>query len=265
MKTFLRGTVAAIATLSMAGTAVAATHQTTNQRHYAIDLQVLGGPVLRDTNPDAATAGFYDSLLPLGNTVGFGTRYTASTTASDDTENATPTVSNAFTLTGSVNKDCSFYAGNDASARNIDFGTIGVRTGDAENVNSAFEMAGPLEAQIQTLTAGCNFNNEVTIAKGNQFGDGMNLVGNPGGFDSSQFQTNIPYEVTASWTGVPLNFIGTGSAQNLHVALNQAANTLQQGAWRSSMTIDVNAPAITGRGLVAGTYQDTMTVTLSAL
>ena len=31
------------------------------------------------------------------------------------------------------------------------------------------------------------------------------------------------------------------------------------------MTIDVNAPAITGRGLVAGTYQDTMTVTLSAL
>jgi len=265
MKTLLRGGIAAVAVLSMAGSAVAATHQTTNQRHYAVDLRVLGGPVLTDTNPSAGTAAFYDSLLPIGNALGFGTRYTASTTAPDDTENATPTVSNAFTLTGSVNKDCSFYAGNDASARNIDFGTIGVRTGDAENVNSAFEMAGPLEAQIQTLTAGCNFNNEVTIAKGNQFGDGMNLVGNPGGFDSSQFQTNIPYTVNASWTGVPLNFIGTGSAQSLTVALNQASNTLQQGAWRSQMTIDVNAPAITGRGLVAGTYQDTMTVTLSAL
>ena len=265
MKTMLRGGVAAIAALSMAGSAAAATHQTTNQRHYAVDLRVLGGPVLTDTNPDAATAAFYDSLLPIGNALGFGTRYTASTTAPDDTENATSTVSNAFTLTGSVNKDCSFYPGNDASARNIDFGTIGVRTGDAENVNSAFEMAGPLQAEIETLTAGCNFNNEVTIAKGNQFGDGMNLVGNPGGFDSSQFQTNIPYEVTANWTGVPLNFIGTGSAQNLHVAVNQASNALQQGAWRSAMTINVNAPAITGRGLVAGTYQDTMTVTLSAL
>ena len=265
MKTFLRGTVAAVATLSMAGTAIAATHQTTNQRHYAVDLSYIGGPVLTDTNPDSATASFYDSLLPIGDALGFGTRYTASTTAPDDTENATPTVSNAFTLTGSVNKDCSFYAGNDASARNIDFGTIGVRTGDAENVNSAFEMAGPLNAQIQTLTAGCNFNNEVTIAKGNQYGDGMNLVGNPGGFDSSQFQTNLPYTVNASWTGVPLNFIGTGSAQSLTVGLAQASNNVQQGAWRSQMTIDVSAPAITGRGLVAGTYQDTMTVTLSAL
>ena len=85
--------------------------------------------LLTDTNPSAGTAAFYDSLLPIGNALGFGTRYTASTTAPDDTENATPTVSNAFTLTGSVNKDCSFYAGNDASARNIDFGTIGVRTG----------------------------------------------------------------------------------------------------------------------------------------
>src|SRR4029079_10433311 len=121
MKTLLRGGIAAVAVLSMAGSAVAATHQTTNQRHYAVDLRVLGGPVLTDTNPSAGTAAFYDSLLPIGNALGFGPRYTASTTAPDDTENATPTVSNAFTLTGSVNKDCSFYAGNDASARNIDF------------------------------------------------------------------------------------------------------------------------------------------------
>jgi len=33
----------------------------------------------------------------------------------------------------------------------------------------------------------------------------------------------------------------------------------------STLVAVVNAPAITGRGLVAGTYQDTMTVTLSAL
>src|SRR3546814_6500424 len=35
-----------------------------------------------------------------------------------------------------------------SNARNIDFGVIGVRTGDNENVNSAFEMVGPAEANI---------------------------------------------------------------------------------------------------------------------
>lgn len=261
----LLGGVAAIAMLATAGVASAANHQTTNQRHYALDLGVLGGPVLTDTNPSASTAAYYNSLLPLGNLLGFGTRYTATTSAPDDTETATPTVSAAFTLTGSVNKDCSLYVGNDASARNIDFGTIGVRTGDAENVNSAFEMAGNLHATIETLTAGCNFNNQVSIAKGNQYGDGMNLVGNPGGFDQTQFQTNIPYTVSASWNGVPLDAIVPGSTQTLNVGIAQASNSLSQGAWRSPMTIDIDAPAIVNRGLVAGTYQDTMTVTLQAL
>ncbi len=72
-----------------------------------------------------------------------------------------------FNLSGRVNKDCSFYSGNNAGARNIDFGVIGVRTGDNENVNNAFEMVGPAEADIDTLTAGCNFNNEVEITKSN--------------------------------------------------------------------------------------------------
>lgn len=262
MKTILSGAVAAIALVSMTGVAQAQSHSTTNERHYAL---TFGGVDYTDTNPSSSTAAFYDALLPLGNALGLGTRYTASTTAPDDTETPTPTVSTAFTLTGSVNKDCSFYAGNAASATNIDFGVIGVRTGDNENVNAAFEMAGDLDAEIETLTAGCNFNNEVEIKKGNIYGDGMNLVGNPGGFDSSQFQTNIPYRVDASWTGVALNEIATGYAQDLTVATNQASATKQQGAWRSSMNISINAPAITGRGLVAGTYSDTMTVTLRAL
>lgn len=262
MKTMLRGAVAAIALVSVGGVAQAQTHSTTNERHYAL---TIGGVDYTSTNPDAATAAFYDSLIPLGNSLGLGTRYTAMTTAPDDTETPTPTVSTAFTLSGSVNKDCSFYAGNAASATNIDFGVIGVRTGDNENVNAAFEMAGDLNAEIETLTAGCNFNNEVEIKKGNQWGDGMNLVGNPGGFDQTQFQTNIPYTVTATWTGVPLNAIEVGSMQTLNVGIAQASNVKQQGAWRSSMDIAVNAPAITGRGLVAGNYSDTMTVTLRAL
>jgi hypothetical protein len=264
MKTMFRGTVAAIALLSMAGVAQAQTHSTTNQRHYAANVPVIGNVEL--TNPannflgNAARGAFEAGIAN-----GIGTRYTASTTAADDTETASPTVSNAFTLTGTVNKDCSFYAGNNAAARNIDFGVIGVRTGNNENVGAAFEMAGPLTATIQTLTAGCNFNNEVKIQKTNPSGGGMQLVGNPGGFDVTQFQSNIPYEVTASWQGVALDAVTQGSAQSLVVAANSSLGTKQQGAWRSAMTININAPALTNRGLVAGKYEDTLTVTLSAL
>lgn len=259
MKKFAMTAAALLATVSMNGAALAATHQTTNQLHYA-------GVGYAITNPQNAP--FPLNVLgigagELGVAFGYGTKYTATSSAPDDTEAATPTVSAQFTLTGSVNKDCSLYVGNTSAARNIDFGTIGVRTGNNENVNNAFEMAGDLNANIQTLTAGCNFNNEVSIQKGNSQ-DGLMLVGNPGGFDSSQFQTNIPYVVNASWTGVPLNYIGTGTAQTLTVATNQGSNSLQQGAWRSAMSIGITAPAITNRGLVAGTYSDTMTVTLAA-
>src|SRR3546814_9036915 len=39
----------------------------------------------------------------------------------------------------------------------------------------------------------------------------------PGGYDTDEFQANIPYEVTASWTCVALNAQTTGSAQTLNV------------------------------------------------
>ena len=72
----------------------------------------------------------------------------ATADAPADSVAATPTVNVVFNLSGRVNKDCSFYSGNNAGARNIDFGVIGVRTGDNENVNNAFEMTGPAEADI---------------------------------------------------------------------------------------------------------------------
>ena len=264
MKTLFRGSAAIVALASMGGIAHAQTHQTTNQRHYSGNEfhAPATNPGPADTYAGQPLAEHLDQDITA---LQLGTRYTASTTAPDNTETATPTVSNSFTLTGTVTKDCSFYAGNNAAGRTIDFGVIGVKTGNNENVNAAFEMAGDLNATVNTLTAGCNFNNNVSISKGNEFGDGMNLVGNPGGFDSSQFQTNIPYNVTATWTGVALDYIGTGTPQSLTVANNAASGTKAQGAWRSAMNIAINAPAVTARGLVAGTYQDTLTVKLSAL
>lgn len=249
MKTILYGAAAAIALIATPAAAQ------TNERHYA---GVIAGIGYTDTNP--GLLGTIANEVLIG--AGIGTRYRAQADAPSDSTPATPTVNVEFTLSGSVNKDCSFYAGNNASARDIDFGVIGVRTGNNENVNAAFEMVGPAEANIDTLTAGCNTNNSVEISKD----DIRGLVNaNPGGYDTDEFQANIPYEVTASWTGVALNAQTAGTAQTLNVPTTGNAGQKQQGAWRSRMDIDFVAPAITNKGLVAGDYTGKTTLTLRAL
>lgn len=272
MKKILCGTVAAIALVGIAAPAAAQT----NERHYAGIVPVLnipytatnpsttdlpnplfpfiGGPTIPGTSE---TAG-HEALLTLG----IGTRYTATADAPADSETASPIVDVEFVLSGTVNKDCSFYAGNNTNATNIDFGVIGIKTGDNENVNSAFEMVGPAEAEVETLTAGCNTNNQVEISKD----DIRGLVNSaPGGYDSNEFQAHIPYSVTAAWIGVGPNTIGAGSDQDLTVGVNANAAQKQQGAWRSNLTIDFVAPAVTSHGLVAGNYEGTTTLTLRAL
>lgn len=226
----------------------------TNERHYASP--ILGGTT--STNP-----GFFGTLAgEIAVAAQVGTRYTAQADAPADSQTATPSVNVAFTLTGSVNKDCSFYSGNDAGARNIDFGVIGVRTGNNENVNNAFEMVGAATADIQSLTAGCNFNNEVEIVK-SDVGGMVNAAA--GGYDTDEFQANIPYSVTASWTGVAVNATTSGSSQSLVVDTVELSDLRQQGAWRSAMDINITAPAISSKGLVAGTYSGTTTLTLRAI
>ena len=252
MKKILSGTVAAIALIAAAAPAAAQT----NELHYA------GGIFSPLTNP----ANIVDGAKALTNEgallVGIGTRYTAHVHSDDDSETATPIVNVVFTLKGKVNKDCSFYAGNNASARTIDFGVIGVRTGDNENVNSAFEMVDDASAHIDTLTAGCNFNNEVVITKSNVAG----LINSAaGGYDNTEFQANIPYSVKASWKGVEQNVVTSGTGKSLTVSENLLTATKSQGAWRSAMSIEIVAPAIANKGLVAGSYNGTTTLTLRAL
>ena len=249
MKKLLLG---AVALGAIAATPAAAQ---TSERHYA---ERLGPLNLTSTNPGAVVALLADRAIRNG----FGTRYTAEADAPSNTTSATQTVNVVFTLTGTVNKDCSFYSGNNAGARDIDFGVIGVRTGDNENVNNAFEMVGSATAEIETLTAGCNFNNSVEINKD----DIRGMVNNAGsGYDTDEFQANIPYIVTANWTGVSGSTVAVGSPQELEVGLNQNAATKLQGAWRSAMTIDIVAPPIQDKGLVAGNYTGKTTLTLRAL
>lgn len=263
MKKLLLG-AAAVAVLS----ASPATAQT-NERHYDFGTGAVTFENPSDV-PNTIQFGPFTIVLPSDQAVAdalvtntnLGTRYTAQADAPADSETATPTVDVEFTLTGSVNKDCSFYSGNNAGARNIDFGVIGVRTGNNENVNNAFEMVGAAEAEIETLTAGCNFNNEVEIVK-NDVNGMVNSAA--GGYDTDEFQANIPYSVTANWTGVALNAVTAGSAQSLEVDEGELSDIVQQGAWRSDMSIDIVAPAITAKGLVAGNYSGTTTLTLRAL
>lgn len=263
MKNILCGTAAAIALVAMAAPAAAQT----SERHYAGT--EFGG--FEFENPSTAP-NFIGPFGPFPSNqdiadfgvevLNIGTRYSAVADAPADSETATPVVDVVFSLSGSVNKDCSFYSGNNANARNIDFGVIGVRTGDNENVNNAFEMVGDATAEIETLTAGCNFNNEVEIVKD----DAAGLVNTTAsGYDTDQFQNNIPYSVNAAWTGVAFGAVTPGSAQSLNVSTTDLSGLLQQGAWRSDMQIDIVAPAVTSKGLVAGDYEGTTTLTLRAL
>lgn len=263
MKKILCGTVAAIALVGLAMPAAART----NERHYAgtgtVNVPVIGPVnISGGINNPGPILGFGLDLV-VENSTTIGTRYTAKATAPDDKGTAAQSVSVKFAMTGTVNKDCSFYSGNGYAdnVRNIDLGTIGVKVGDNENVNQAFEMVDDVEVEVESLTAGCNFNNKVEIVKSNVNG----LVNSAaGGYDTTQFQANIPYSVKARWFGVGQGAPTGGSNQSLTVSESQLSNNALQGAWRSKMNIDIVAPAISNKGLVAGTYTGTTTLTLTA-
>lgn len=166
------------------------------------------------------------------------------------------TETNAFQITGTVQRDCSFFTG--TTSKTINIGTIGIIATSDVAVQNAFNMAGPARGQAQTSTAGCNFNNFVSITKANADRGLVNF--NAGGFDSNTFQANIPYTVTARFNASAQTAVGQpGTAQTLVVAQNEATKIGNYGAWRSQFTLDVDAlpPAL---GLVAGDYVDTVTV-----
>lgn len=179
---------------------------------------------------------------------------------SGNSQTASPTVTNTWLIKGTVTKDCSYYGGS-STAHTLDFGTIGVNTNSNTNVNSAFDMMSSASAVVNSTTAGCNFNNTVKLTK-NQLG----LVnGAAGGYDSDEFQANIPYRATATFEGTT-NTGGpaAGSTQNVVADLGDAQKVEQFGAWRSDMTLTIFAPA-PSKALVAGNYSDTLTVELKAL
>jgi hypothetical protein len=176
----------------------------------------------------------------------------------DDTTTATPTRTMTFTLTGSVAKDCSYYAGS-SNTHTINLGAIGLNNGDTETTSTAFTQAGEIQVEMTSTSAGCNFNNTVTATKA-----AAGLVNPaPGGYDSSEFTANIPYTLRVGVAkAVDYNTVGTGIYHGFDMTTSQTTGSMHLGAWRSNLTLRANMP-VQSRGLVAGTYSDTITLTLA--
>jgi hypothetical protein len=202
----------------------------------------------------------YGSGVFAGGTYGAGPFYgPGGGQITDNTDpNTSPIVTNTFTLNGTVTKDCSFYAGTSTS-HTINLGQIGVRNGNTETTATAFTQAAPFNFDIQTTSAGCNFDNTVSLTKS---ANGL-VNAAPGGYDSSEFTAKIPYKATVGVSkAVNAGATGTGIYHAFVVDVADSSGSMHLGAWRSGLTLNVNAPAQT-LGLVAGTYTDTITLTLA--
>ena len=174
-----------------------------------------------------------------------------------------PTIIAQVTVKGSVLATCSIYgvdSENPGLKDTMDLGTIGITAGDELTASQLFNMAGPASANVHTQGAGCNAKNSVTVTKS---ANGL-VNASPGVYDSNQFQANIPYSADVSFTGRTIaQGTGAGTLQHVNAGLANASGTGNFGAWRSALDLNLTIPAVTGKGLVAGTYQDTVTVTLA--
>lgn len=186
-----------------------------------------------------------------------------SSTTDDQFDDAGSPISAVFTLKGQVTKTCSMQAVDGETnglTGTIKLGTIGIRGGDELDVGDLFTMTGPAHVTIKSAAAGCNYKSTVKVDKDSALG----LVNiSPGGYDNSQFQANIPYSATASFTATGPTTVGAGTAQSVTVTTTGTTNSGNYGAWRSPLQLDVDMPVVTGKGLVGGEYQGVVTLTIS--
>lgn len=191
------------------------------------------------------------------------------TTPDNSSDDSGTKVQAVFTLTGSVDKTCAIQGvdgsnnfTNGLDHATINLGTIGISAGDDQSVDTLFTMTGPVQLNIHSAAAGCNAANIMLLSKSDAHGL---INNNPGSYDTNQFQANIPYAVTASFTGVGAGAGAVaGTAQTVNVDSAHIGQVGLFGAWRSPLDIDITAPA-PSKGLVGGTYQGTLTLELAVI
>ena len=175
-----------------------------------------------------------------------------------------PSVTRNFILQGEVAKNCSYFINSSTNTQTIDLGAIGIHNGDNQAVGTLFNQVDTLNVDNQSTGAGCNTDNTVTVTKTN----GANGLTNasPGDYDNNQFTAHIPYSLTVGFQDAVLQGAGSqpGAFQSFQVATTAGTGSLNLGAWRSEINVHATIPA-QSKGLLAGTYSDTITVTLAAL
>jgi hypothetical protein len=179
----------------------------------------------------------------------------------DQFEDADDNLSAKFTLSGDVTKTCAIMGVDDGApglSGTIDLGTIGISAGDDQAVTTLFNMTGQANVKLSTAAAGCNYKNQLSLSKDSVKGLVNALAGS---YDTNQFQANIPYSVKATFTGVS-NTAGAvaGTPQQVDVSTTALSGAGQFGAWRSALDI-----AVTGKGLVGGSYDGTLTLSLAII
>lgn len=173
------------------------------------------------------------------------------------------TASATFSIEGDVAPAC--ILGANGGLNNIDFGTFGIYADGTSSVESAFTSVAARNGNSSTNLAGCNTANTVKIKKTNPAGL-QNLAGGAGGYDATQFQAILPYKVSAVYEAPePGNTALISSLGKFSVTETDpdGENSRSHGAWKSSAGFRVDIP-IPAKALVAGTYTDTVTVTLEA-
>lgn len=168
-----------------------------------------------------------------------------------------------FTITGKVSEACVLGAGGDLN--DINFGTIGIYADATSTVENVFTAVGPANGHTRTNVAGCNTANTMTVTKTNGVDGLVNAGAAAGGYDSNVFQANIPYSIAVLYTaGAVGTLVPQGSISQFQVSSTANTNSKSNAAWKSgaAFRIDLTDPT---KALVAGTYTDTVTVTLAAL
>jgi hypothetical protein len=181
--------------------------------------------------------------------------------ANDDNPD-TSSVTRNFILQGEVAKNCSYFINSATNTQTIDLGAIGIHNGDNQPVGTLFNQVDTIGVDNQSTGAGCNTDNKVSVTK-----NVKGLVNaSPGDYDNNQFTANIPYSITVGITDAVLQGAGAqpGAFQSFTVATSSASGNLNLGAWRSEINVHATIPP-QSLGLVAGTYSDTIVVTLAAL
>ncbi len=168
--------------------------------------------------------------------------------------------SQQFAISGTVVSTCLL----NVPAPNIALGNISINTNAASSSSTYFHMttAGDiLQAQL-TGSAGCNSNSNVTLSKANG-AEGLHNA-TTAGYDSGVFTANIPYNFQLAWTGSDNWTPGpqTGHPESAVVSPSQANSSIATGAFASAVNFAFYA-ADPGKGLLAGTYADTVTLTFT--